>query len=155
MTTEIKIGTMLIREGALLSSGMSIETHALLPGWKVVRNLDESGLRRKIEEANWNCFYLAGETNGIAFGWVGYRTLRKAIKGVLANLDGRLFNCLQVRKVLSRHFLGIPFVRVSANSLHIQQGIGLTSTKDLVLRLRATTNGEGITERFAAMISSS
>jgi hypothetical protein len=155
MTGEIKIGTMLVRQGTLLSFGKSIETQALLPGWSVVRNLDETGLRHKIEEAHWNFFYLAGETKGIAIGRVGYRTLRRAIKGVLANLEGRQFNCLQVRNVFSRRFLGVPFVRVSANSRHIQQGIGLTSTKDLVLSTRAATNGVGITEPFAAMISSS
>lgn len=155
MTSEIKIGTMLIRQGTLLPSGMSIETQALLPGWKVVKNLDESGLRHKIEEAHWNFFYLAGETKGMAIGPVGYRTLRRAIKGVLANLEGRQFNCLQIRQAFSRRFLGIPFVRVSANWRHIQQGIGLTTTKDLALRTRAVTNGEGITAPLAAMTSSS
>lgn len=155
MTSEITLGTVLIRENTLLPSGVSIETQALLPGWRIVRNLDGPGLAREIGQAHWNFFYLAGETKGIAFGWMGYRTLRKAIKGVLANLEGRKFNCLQITRVFSRRLLCIPFVSISANSHHIQQGIGLTLTKDLALRIRATPNGEGITRQFVAMISSS
>jgi hypothetical protein len=155
MTNEITMGTILIREDTLLASHVTIETQALLPGWRIVRNLDGRGLAREIAQAHWNFLYLAGETKGIAIGRVGYRTLRRAIKGVLANLEGRQFNCLQIRQAFSRRFLGIPFVRVSANWRHIQEGIGLTSTKDLALRTRAVTNAEGITAPLAPMTSSS
>ena len=146
--------TILIREKTHLPAGLSIESEAFLPGWRVVKNLDGYGLGRKIEEAKWNFFYLVGEIGAIALGPEGLGTLRRAVKCVLAKQEGQKFNSLEITKVVSKRFLGIPFMSVTAHFRHIQQGICLVPTKNFVLRIPAAPNGEVTTRQYSALISS-
>jgi len=112
-------GTILIRENTLLPPDLEIESEVFLPGWRVVKNLDDTALARIIEGANWTFFYLAGEMRATVLGRGRAGTLRRAVKRVLAKQDEQ-FNSLTMR-VVSKRFLGIPFVSVAAHSRHIQQ----------------------------------
>ena len=160
-------GTVLIRENALLPAALVIESEAFLPGWRVVKNLDGSALARNVEGANWNFFYLAGESRAIVFGRDRSGTLRKAVKRILAKQE-KQFNSLEITKVVSKRFLGIPFMSVTAHSRHIQQGICLVPTKDFVLGMpspaapesrlgsgREQDHAEMITKPQMALVSSS
>ena len=88
MSAKCTSGTIFIREHTLLPAGLAIEADAYLPGWKTVRNLNGYGLGRKIEDAKWNFFDLAGEISSIALGREGPGSLRKAVKRVLAKHGG-------------------------------------------------------------------
>ncbi len=149
---------------------LSIETEAFLPGWRVVKNLDRCALARKIEGANWNFFYLAGETRATVLGRDRPETLCRAIKCVLAKQEEQKskFNSLEITKVVSKRFLGIPFMSVTVHSRHIQEGIGLVPAKDFVLRMSVGAapragldsgerqhHGEVVTKQYTALISSS
>ena len=126
-------GTTLIRENTLLPAGLTIESEVFLPGWRVAKNLDGSALARNVESANWNFFYLAGESRALVFGRDRSGTLRKAVKRILAKQE-KQFNSLEITKVVSKRFLGIPFMlSVAAHSRHIQQGICLVPAKDFFL----------------------
>jgi hypothetical protein len=147
--------TILIREDTPLPANLPIESEAFLPGWGAVRNLDGYELGRKIEAANWNFFYLAGDISAIALGREGLGTLRRAVKRILAKQEGQKFNSLEITKVVSKRFLGIPFMSVTAHSRHIQQGIGLNLAKDLVLRIPAAPSGKVETRQYTTLIPSS
>jgi hypothetical protein len=138
-----------------LPANLPIESEAFLPGWGAVRNLDGYELGRKIEEAGWNFFYLAGEIGAIALGREGPGTLRRAVKRILAKQEGQKFNALEVTEIISKRFLGIPFMSVTAHSRHIQQGIGLNLAKDLVLRIPAAPSGKVETRQYTTLIPSS
>jgi len=118
-------GSIFIREGTILPGGLIIETETFLPGWRAVRNCDGYRLGRKIEEAKWNFFYLAGEVRAIVLGREGHSTLRRAVRNILAKPEARKFNSLEITATRSRWFLGIPFVSVSANFRHIQPSLAL------------------------------
>lgn len=122
-----------IKEDIPLPRALSIESEAFLPGWRVVGSLDRYALARKFEGANWNFFYLAGELKATVLGRDRPGTLRRAVKCVLAKQEGQKFNSLELTKVVSKRFLGIPFMSVSAHARHIQEGIGLVSAMDFVL----------------------
>jgi hypothetical protein len=124
-------GTTLIRENTLLPAGLAIESEVFLPGWRIVKNLDGSTLGQNIEGANWNFFYLAGEMRVIVLGRDRSGTLRKAVKRVLAKQE-KQFNSLEITKVVSKRFLGIPFMSIAAHTRHIQQGICLVPAKDFI-----------------------
>lgn len=160
--------TIFIKEDTPLPANAPIESEAFLPGWRVVKNLDRSALTRKIEGANWNFFYLAGEMRATVLGRDRSGTLRRAVKWVLAKQEGQKFNSLEITRVVSERFLGIPFMRVTAHFRHIQQGIGLVPAKDSVLRMPvAATPESGLgsggkrfrpevaTKHYEALISSS
>lgn len=129
--------TIFIKENALLPAGLAIESEVFLPGWRVIKNLDRSTLARNIEGANWTFFYLAGEIRATVLGRDRPGTLRRVVKCVLAKQRGQKLNSLEVTKVVSKRFLGIPFMSVTAHSRHIQQGIGLVPAKDFVLSMPA------------------
>src|SRR6516162_6230090 len=142
MSDTSRTRTVFIREDTPLPTTLSIESEAFLPGWRVVKNLDRSTLARNIEGANWSFFYLAGEIRVTVLGRDRISTLRRAVKCVLAKQEGRKFNSLEITKVVSKRFLGIPYMSVTAHFRHIQQGIGLVPAKDFVLRMPAAPNGE-------------
>ena len=168
MSANNTSGTILIRENTLLPAGLAVESEVFLPDWRVVKNLDRSTLARNIEGVNWNVFYLAGEIRATVLGRNQPGTLRRAVKCVLAKQEGQKFNSLEITKVVSKRFLGIPFMRVTAHSRHIQQCIGLVPAKDSALRMPvAATPESGLgsggkrvrpevaTKQYVALISSS
>lgn len=134
--------TIFIKEDTPLPATLSIESEAFLPGWKVVRNVDRYALARKIESANWNFFYLAGELRATVLGRDRPGTLRKAVKCVLAKREGQNFNSLEITEIVLRRFLGIPFMSVAAHSRHIQQGICLVPAIDSVLGIPTSATPE-------------
>src|SRR6266853_6730978 len=146
MSSINRTGTVFIREDTRLPATLSVESEAFLPGWRVVKNLDRQALTREVEKANWNFFYLAGEMRATVFGREGLGALRRAVKCVLPKQEGQKFNSLEITKVVSKRFLGIPFMSITAHSRHIQQGIGLVPAKDFVLRIPAAPMGEVATK---------
>jgi hypothetical protein len=158
--------TVFIREGTPLPKPLSMESKAFLPGWRIVKNLDRQALTREIEAANWNFFYLAGEIRATVFGRERPGALRRAVKRVLAKQEGALFNSLEITRIVSKWFLGIPFLTVAAHSRHIQQSVSLIPAKDFVLRMRAAApessldddrprHAELATGQYRTLISSS
>jgi hypothetical protein len=120
-----------------LPAGLAIESEVFLQGWRVIKNLDSSTLARNIEGVNWTFFYLAGEIRAAALGRDRPGTLRRAVKCALAKQLGAGVNSLEITKVVSKRFLGMPFMSVNAHSRHILQGVGLALAKDFVLRMPA------------------
>jgi hypothetical protein len=155
MSDTNSAGTILIREDTSLPANLSIESEAFLTGWRIVKSVDRSTLARNIEGVNWNFFYLAGEIRATVLGRNQLGTLRRAVKCVLEKQEAQKFNSLEITKVVSKRFLGIPFMRVTAHARHIQQGIGLIPAKDFSLSMAAAPNGEVATRRYVALISSS
>ena len=159
-----RTGTVIIKEGTPLPTLRSMEREQFLPGWRIVKNLDRQALTREIEGANWNFFYLAGEIRTIVFGRGGLGTLRRAVKRIVAKQEGQSFrfNSLEITKISSKWFLGIPLTSVTAHSRHIQLGIALIPAKDVLRRpsaaipsARTSHHGEVIAKQYAAVISSS
>jgi hypothetical protein len=166
---------ILIREGTRLPANVSIESEAFLPGWRLIKGLDGYALDRKIRDAGWTFFCLAGETRATVFGIDGAKMVRRAIEQilgnrVLANPKREKFNSLeitQVAAVASKRFLGVRYVTVSARTRHIQEGLGLVPAKDSVLRMPAAApesrlgssvarhHAEVTTKQYTPLISSS
>jgi hypothetical protein len=116
-------GMVLIRDGAVLPPNFILESEAFLPGWRVVKNFDGYALNRKIKAANWNFVRLTGVHKATVVGRVYPQILRKGIAQILAGLRGRKFNSLEITVVGLQRFVGLAFVRISANRMHIQDGL--------------------------------
>ena len=155
MPTNESAGTLFIRENTLLPGGLIIETETFLPGWRAVRNCDGYRLGRKIEELKWNFFYLAGELKAIVLGRQGPSALRRALRTILANPAARKFNSLEIRETRSRWFLGIPFVIVTANFRHIQQGLALDRANDFTRGISVAPEAAISANKYGTLISSS
>jgi hypothetical protein len=164
MSKVDRTGTVIIKEGAPLPTLRSMESEQFLPGWQIVKNLDRQALTREIEGVNWNFFYLAGEIRTIAFGRGGLGTLRRAVKRIVAKQEGQSFrfNSLEITKISSKWFLGIPLTSVTAHSRHIQLGIALIPAKDVLGRpltampsARASQDREVVAKQYAAVTAGS
>jgi len=130
MAETIKTGTILIKDGTFLPDALRFESEPCATGWRLVKNLDGYGLDRKIHEAGWTFFSLAGELGATVFGFDGKKTVRRAVKRILANLKSGEFNSLEITGVASKRFLGFPYATVSAHSRHIQEDAFLLRAKD-------------------------
>jgi hypothetical protein len=140
MPDSIKTGTILIKVGTLLPESLRFESEPCAPGWRLVQNLDAHEMGRKIHEAGWTFFWLAGEIGTTVFGIDEQKTLRRAVEQILANLESAKFNSLEIMRVASeasKRFLGVRYVTVSAKSRHIQESAFLFGAKDLPVRDRA------------------
>ncbi len=131
MGEKIKTGTILIKEDALLPESLRFESEPYSNGWRLVKNLDGYGLDRKIREAGWTFFYMAGEVNATAVGFDLEKTTRKAVKKVIANMKSDRLNCLQIAQAAVERFLGLSYVTVSAHPRHVQESMVLFPSKRL------------------------
>jgi len=131
MSANNMSATILIRENTLLPAGLVLVSEAFLPGWRAVQNLDGRGVANKIEDGKWNFFFLAGAIRATVIGREGLATLRRAIHRILVKQQARGFNSLEITKVVSRRFLGVPYLSISAHSRHIQAGMYLVPAEDV------------------------
>jgi hypothetical protein len=140
MADKIKTGIILIKEGAPLPESLRFESEPYSNGWRSVKHLDGYGLDRKIREAGWTFFYMAGEVNATVVGSDSEKTRRRAIKRILAKLksDKFSFNSLEITQVAAKRFLGLPYVTVQAHQRHIQESMFLFHVKRLAEWDRAT-----------------
>ena len=133
MPDTITAGKILMREGTELPGAVRLENEPYAAGWRLVKNLDGYGLGRKIHEAGWTFFCLAGDIKAITFGIDEQQMVRRAVKRILAKVETGKFNCLEITQVANRRFLGVPYASVSARSRHIQEGVFLFREKDLAV----------------------
>lgn len=131
MADQSRAGTILIEEGTVLPESLKFESEPYSTSWRLVSNLDGYGLDRRVREAGWSFFFLAGEARAIVFGSDVKRTIHTAITRLSARLKSERFNCLEITQVASKCFLGFPYVRVPAHWRHIQESMFLSSAKRL------------------------
>ena len=137
MPDTIKPGIILIKEGTLLPETLRFESESCVPGWRLVKDLDGCGLDRKIREAGWTFFCVAGQLGATVFGIDEQKTLSRAVEQILANLESAEFNSLEIMGVASeasKRFLGVHYMTVSAQSRYIQESAPRLRAKDLPLR---------------------
>ncbi|MGB7729380.1 MAG: hypothetical protein WBL50_15215 [Candidatus Acidiferrum sp.] len=137
MSDTIKPGTILIKECTLLPKTLRFESELCVPGWRLIKDLDGCTLDRKIREAGWTSFGLAGQVGATVIGIDEQKILSRAIEQILANLESAEFNCLEIMRVsseASKRFLGVHYMTVSAESRHIQESAPQSWAKDLILK---------------------
>jgi hypothetical protein len=99
------------------------------PYWRAWEMIAEDGniLDRDLRTAGWNFFFLAATIQATVWGHRTEKNVRRAMKRVLAEAKLLTFNCLEVTEVSAKRFLGLPYLRVSAHSRHIQKSPFLQS----------------------------
>jgi len=118
MSAKTATATILIRDNTPLPKGLALDSEFFLPGWRALTNYDGLKLGRRIEAAEWNFFFLAGPIRTTVLGREGLPTLRRAVNRILTKRKGQDFNSLEITKLVSKRFLGIPHLSVSAHSRH-------------------------------------
>jgi len=111
----------MMRAGTTIPQSLQVEAEPYSPGWEIIKNSDGNSVDRDLRRTDWNFFFLAASIQATAIGYVGARTVRRAMERVLAKAAPSKFNCLEVTEISAKQFLGFPYVHVSAHSRHIQK----------------------------------
>lgn len=120
MNDQIKAGIILIQKGAAVPGSLLLETDSYSGGWGSLKNLDRSELDHKLLKVGWISLFHASEIKAKAVGLDKRKTMRTAVKRLLASAESRRFNSLEVRQVVTKSFLGMHAVMVFARPRHIQ-----------------------------------
>jgi hypothetical protein len=129
MPSTVQVGTILIREWPGMPQGPGFEFEPGFGEWSMVKMLDTLPLGRKIHAAGWNFFFIATEVKAMFLGSLGAAKIESALKRILAKVKPQHFNGLEVTGIVTRRFLGVPYVTVSAHSRHVQQSCNLDSAE--------------------------
>jgi hypothetical protein len=92
-------------------------------GWISVGKADRPELEASIRQAGWTFFFLAGEIRATVFGLHEREALRKAVKRLTTNVKAQRLNCLEITRVATSSFLGVPYATVAGHARHIQEGL--------------------------------
>lgn len=127
MNDEIKAGNVLIQEGTLLPEAPQIASETCMPGWRLATDADGHKVGREVQKAGWTFFCLAGQIKSIVFGTSDRSMIFRAIRRILANPGSKKFNSLEITRIVSKRFVGMRCMSVSAQSRHIQKSLFLLS----------------------------
>ena len=104
-----------------MPESLRFESEPYSKGWRLVTDLGGYGLDQRIREAGWTFFSMAVAVEATGLGFDGQKALRRAVQRVIANLDSKEFNCLEITQVAAHHFLGLTCMSVSAYPRQIQR----------------------------------
>jgi hypothetical protein len=121
MPPSVEVGAILMRDWPGMKKLLGLKSEPYSGQWTLLRALDACALDRKIHAAGWNFFFIANEVTVMFLGSVGAAKIHNALDRILAKVTQQHFNGLEVTAIVTRHFLGVPYVTVSAHSRHIQQ----------------------------------
>jgi len=124
MTDEIKVGTVLIKEGTRLPARLRLESDTFSNGWRVIKKLDGRGFSRKISEQGWACVHVAEEIRTTALGFDTRRTVRRATHRSFAKRKSARFSCLEITQVTIERIFGLVYVMVAARPRLILEELG-------------------------------
>lgn len=131
MQNEIRTGTILIEDDALLPETLRSQTRPYSRVWRLVHGMDRDTLGRQIEQAGWTFFYTEGAITATAIGLDSEKTLHRTIGRVIAKLKWDKFNCLEVTRVVEKRMFG--FSKVTVVACWRLLGPSLASTPELSL----------------------
>jgi hypothetical protein len=127
MLPTIQVGTILMKDWPGTTQLLNLESEPCSGNWSMLKVLDGFALDRKIHIAGWNFFFLAGEVKVMFLGSRRAAKIQNAVTRILEKVKRQHFNGLEITGIVTRHFLGVPYVTVSAHSRHMQQSCYLDS----------------------------
>jgi hypothetical protein len=129
MPLTIQVGTILMKDWPGTTQPLGLESEPCSGSWSVLKVLDSYALDRKIHAAGWNFFFIAAEVKVMFLGGVGAAKIGNALQGLLRKVRPQNFNSLEITGIVARHFLGVPYVTVSAHSRHMQESCQLDNAQ--------------------------
>jgi hypothetical protein len=111
---------LIVREDAELPPDLATVRETFVPGWRVVKNFDNYALCQKIRKTNWSFLRLRGGKQARVMGCSREALVRRGVAQILAELQGRKFNSLEITVSVSKSFLGMLFLNIAVNLRHFQ-----------------------------------
>src|SRR5579863_9123240 len=129
MPPDVQVGTILIKEWPGIKQLLGLESEQCSGEWSLLKVLDGFTVDRKVHAAGWNFFFMATEVKVMFLGSLGAAKIQNALWRILKKVKEQHFNGLEVTGIVSRRFLGVSYVTISAHSRHLQQSCYLDSAE--------------------------
>jgi len=136
-------GSVVIISGTEVPATVQLKVRSYWKAWKVVRNWNGHAFGQELRKAGWNFFFIADKVEGFWVGWDNEHTVKRATERALSQVKGKAYNCAQVSEIVPGRFLGIPYMRVTLVSRHVQRGSQLESPEQRRRVLRDVVWAEG------------
>jgi len=121
MLSPLRVGTVLLQDGAFIPDSVRALRETFCPGWQAITNLTAEDLDRQIRDENWNFMFMAGALHGTSWGSWNDIAVRCAAIRVLRKAKLAKFNGFEITGIHKRKFLRLHYVTVTGHSRHIQQ----------------------------------
>ena len=121
-TDQIAAGSLLVDGGVRLPNSRLLPRAPDLNGWTAL-NGARAAFESEVREAGWTFFFMAGKIETAVFGFDKQKTLRTALKRLIANAKSHHCNGIEIAQVVNKTFLKVPYVSVSAHARHLQKGL--------------------------------
>jgi len=121
MPPTVQVGAIFMKDWPGMKKLVGGESEPYSGDWTLLKTLDVSALDRKIHAAGWNFFFMGTEVKVMFFGSLGAAKIQNALRRIFEKVKQQHFNGLEVTAIVTRHFLGVPYVTVSGHSRHMQQ----------------------------------
>ena len=131
MTDEIKVGSILIKEGTRLPGRMRLESEPLSKVWKLIQGLDGHALGRRIRELGWAFVHIEGEIRATALGFDKRGATRRATNRAFAKCGSASFSCLEITRVSLERIFGLAYVTVAARPRSIQEEVAQLASRTM------------------------
>jgi hypothetical protein len=122
MADAITAGSILIEDGTYPQNPQLLRSEPGSNGWAAL-NGARAVFEKEIRETGWTFFFMAGEIDATVFGFDRQKTLRAALKRLIANVKSQHCNSIEIPRVTAKSFLSVPYVSVSAHPRHLQKGL--------------------------------
>jgi hypothetical protein len=120
----VAVGDILIEGGTYFPNSMTKPGESSVPGWSAV-NCNRPTFEKEVDDAGWTLFFMAGDIKTTVFGFNRQKTLRSALKRLVATVKSQSCNSIEITQVKQKSFLKFPYVSVWAHVRHLQKGQGL------------------------------
>jgi hypothetical protein len=132
-----------IKDWPWMTQLLGLESEPCWANWSLVKERDGVAVGRKIHAAGWNFLFLAAEVKVLFFGALQAEKIQNALRRILGKVNPQHFNSLEVTGIDAKRFLGVPYVRVSAHSRHIQRSCYLEGAEARRAALRDAEGARG------------
>src|ERR1700691_1179691 len=132
MTDTNTAGSILIEPGADLPRSIGLRSEPDSSGWATLYGA-RSAFEKEVQEAGWTFFFMAGEIKTTVIGFDTQKTFHAALRRLIAKVKSHNCNGIEITQIVTKTFLKVPYVSVSAHARHLQKkltfsGQALTSS---------------------------
>ena len=118
----IAVGSMMVRQGALLPESLVAVSEAYSSRWRLYTGLETPEiLGQSVRAEGWTCFFLGALHSAFAIGSLGESSVGKALHRLLRKAEPTAFNCIEVTDIAAHRWSGVSFVVVSGHWRHFQR----------------------------------
>ncbi len=121
MQYGLRTGTLIIAEGTSLPDSSKITSEPFSKGWRMITNLRGQGLDKHFSQMGWTVFQKAMPLSVNSLGLGESQAVLKAFRKILRDSESRKFNCVEITRAVTKTFLGVSYVQMSARARNIQK----------------------------------